>query len=108
MQLLMRRPEIDGFICVAPPANLYDYSFLAPCPSSGLVISGEKDKVVPSASVAELAAKTKTQKGIKIEHTIIGGANHFFGDQQEEMKGLVGNYVDRRMVEILKSKQDKE
>ena len=22
MQLLMRRPEIDGFICVAPPANL--------------------------------------------------------------------------------------
>ena len=22
MQLLMRRPEIDGFICVAPPSNL--------------------------------------------------------------------------------------
>src|SRR3954447_3961561 len=35
MQLLMRRPEIDGFIAVAPPANLYDFSFLAPCPSSG-------------------------------------------------------------------------
>ena len=34
MQLLMRRPEIDSFICVAPPANLYDYSFLAPCPAS--------------------------------------------------------------------------
>ena len=31
MQLLMRRPEIDGFICVAPPSNLYDFSFLAPC-----------------------------------------------------------------------------
>ncbi len=30
MQLLMRRPEIDGFVCVAPPANLYDFSFLAP------------------------------------------------------------------------------
>jgi alpha/beta superfamily hydrolase len=36
MQLLMRRPEIEGFICIAPPANLYDFSFLAPCPSSGL------------------------------------------------------------------------
>ena len=49
MQLLMRRPEIDGFICVAPPANLYDFSFLAPCPSSGLMINGDKDRVVPSA-----------------------------------------------------------
>ena len=56
MQLLMRRPEIDGFICVAPPANLYDYSFLAPCPSSGLMVNGDKDRVVPSQSVAELAA----------------------------------------------------
>ena len=30
MQLLMRRPEITGFVSVAPPANLYDFSFLAP------------------------------------------------------------------------------
>lgn len=108
MQLLMRRPEIDGFICVAPPANLYDYSFLAPCPASGLLISGEKDKVVPSASVGELAVKTKTQKGIKIEHETIEGASHFFADQTEYLKKLAGDYVDRRMIEILKAKSDKE
>ena len=36
MQLLMRRPEIDAFISVSPPANQYDFTFLAPCPSSGL------------------------------------------------------------------------
>ena len=41
MQLLMRRPEIEGFISIAPPANLYDFSFLAPCPSSGLIIHGD-------------------------------------------------------------------
>ncbi len=108
MQLLMRRPEIDGFICVAPPANLYDYTFLAPCPSSGLLLSGEKDKVVPSASVAELAVKTKTQKGIKIEHTIVPGANHFFADQSEFLTETVGDYVDKRMVEILKAKREAE
>ena len=39
MQLLMRRPEIAGFVSVAPPANQYDFSFLAPCPSSGLILS---------------------------------------------------------------------
>ena len=32
MQLLMRRPEISGFVSVAPPANFYDFTFLAPCP----------------------------------------------------------------------------
>ena len=40
MQLLMRRPEISGFISVSPPANSYDFSFLAPWPSSGLIVNG--------------------------------------------------------------------
>ena len=57
MQLLMRRPEIEGFISVAPPANLYDFSFLAPCPSSGLIIQGEKDDVVPMDPVNKLVEK---------------------------------------------------
>ena len=46
MQLLMRRPEARGFISIAPPANMYDFSFLAPCPSSGIIIQGEGDEVV--------------------------------------------------------------
>jgi uncharacterized protein len=108
MQLLMRRPEIDGFICVAPPANLYDYTFLAPCPSSGLLINGDRDRVVPTNSVAELAAKTKVQKGIKIEHAIVTGANHFFQDKIEELTQIVGVYVDRRMGEIDKARKEKE
>ena len=45
MQLLMRRPELNGFVCVSPPANLKDFSFLAPCPSSGLIVHGDKDKI---------------------------------------------------------------
>ena len=40
MQLMMRRPEISGFISIAPPASIHDFSFLAPCPSSGLIIHG--------------------------------------------------------------------
>ena len=37
MQLLMRRPEITGFVSIAPPASMYDFAFLAPCPTSGLI-----------------------------------------------------------------------
>jgi alpha/beta superfamily hydrolase len=100
MQLLMRRPEIDGFICVAPPANLYDFSFLAPCPSSGLMVNGDKDRVVPSASVGELSVKTKVQKGVKIEHAIVPEANHFFQDRIDDLIGVVGGYLDKRTAEM--------
>ena len=68
MQLLMRRPEIDSFIVVAPPANMYDFSFLAPCPSSGLIIQGEKDTMVPTSATENLVAKLRTQKGITIDY----------------------------------------
>lgn len=108
MQLLMRRPEIDSFICVAPPANLYDYSFLAPCPASGLLVNGERDRVVPSAAVAELAEKTKVQKGIILHHRIIPDANHFF-EKEEHMTALteeVGGFVDEKMIEILANRKD--
>lgn len=105
MQLLMRRPEIDGFICVAPPSNLYDFSFLAPCPSSGLMVNGDKDRVVPSNSVAELSAKLKTQRGIKIDHEFIPGANHFFENKTDELMEVVGRYVDMRMAMAAKDRE---
>jgi alpha/beta superfamily hydrolase len=64
MQLLMRRPEIKGFISIAPPANMYDFSFLAPCPSSGIIVDGEVDEVVPPSAVIKLVDKLKTQRHI--------------------------------------------
>ncbi|MCB1423091.1 MAG: alpha/beta hydrolase [Nitratireductor sp.] len=97
MQLLMRRPEIEGFISVAPQANLYDFSFLAPCPSSGLIIHGDMDRVAPSSDVQGLVDKLKTQKGIKITQDIVEGANHFFSEQEEELIERCGIYLDKRL-----------
>lgn len=97
MQLLMRRPEVEGFISIAPPANLHDFSFLAPCPSSGLIIHGDLDKVVPSKDIQGLVDKLKTQKGITIEQKVIDGANHFFEDKIDDLLGHCGDYLDRRL-----------
>ena len=99
MQLLMRRPEIQGFISVAPPANMYDFSFLAPCPSSGLIINGAGDRVVPPADIENLSDKLKQQKGITITHQVIEGAGHFFDPGMDEMIGHVDSYVRRRLTE---------
>ncbi len=97
MQLLMRRPEIEGFISVAPPANMYDFSFLAPCPSSGLILQGTEDDVVPEPSVEKLANKLKLQKNITIDYQLIKGANHFFKDHMDNMVDATTNYVNMRM-----------
>ena len=43
MQLIMRRPEVNNFISVSPQPNVYDFSFLAPCPTSGQVIYSDND-----------------------------------------------------------------
>jgi alpha/beta superfamily hydrolase len=96
MQLLMRRPEITGFISVAPPANMYDFTFLAPCPSSGLVLTGEKDEIVPYESVRKLVEKLNQQRDINVLHEVVPGANHFFQAKLEEMDESVTGYLDAR------------
>ena len=100
MQLLMRRPEITGFVSVSPPANMYDFSFLAPCPSSGLIINGTGDRVAPPADTHSLVDKLHEQKGITITHTEVEGAGHFYeGDHMNTMLGAVDEYVRRRLTE---------
>lgn len=97
MQLLMRRPEISGFITVAPPANMYDFSFLAPCPSSGLVVSGDQDEIVPTDSVVKLVEKMNQQRDINVQHKLLAGANHFFQGQLDSLEQCVGDYVTAEM-----------
>ena len=99
MQLLMRRPEVTGFVAASPPANNHDFSFLAPCPSSGMLINGSNDKVVPPEDVSALSEKLKLQKGITITHEIIEDANHFFEPGMDLMIKKVDNYVRKRMTE---------
>jgi len=100
MQLLMRRPEVEGFISIAPQENLYDFSFLAPCPSSGLIVHGSADKVAPPDAVQRLVDKLQQQKGITVEQKTIEGANHFFSGQVDELIGACGEYLDTRRADI--------
>ncbi|MBC8790878.1 MAG: alpha/beta hydrolase [Tagaea sp. CACIAM 22H2] len=93
MQLLMRRPEIDRFIAVAPPANIFDFSFLAPCPSSGLIVQGDKDEIVPEESVLKLSEKLAKQKDIVVDFRVIKGANHFFADRLDKLDAMVAEYA---------------
>jgi alpha/beta superfamily hydrolase len=94
----MRRPEIEGFISIAPPANMYDFTFLAPCPSSGIIVQGDADEVVTPNAVQKLVDKLRTQRHITIDHAVIPGANHFFENETDEMMASVDQYLDRRLA----------
>ncbi|MBM3572912.1 MAG: alpha/beta fold hydrolase [Alphaproteobacteria bacterium] len=100
MQLLMRRPEIASFVAVAPPANLFDFSFLAPCPSSGLVVLGSADELVTQESVQKLVDKLSSQRDISIDYKVIAGANHFFQNKIEDLDRHVDRYLAGQLKKL--------
>jgi len=95
MQLLMRRPEINRFVSVSPQPNVYDFSFLSPCPTSGLIVYGSNDELVPIEDMNSLNERLSAQKGIKVEFEKIPNANHFFTSKEKDLYKIVNNYVKK-------------
>ena len=95
MQLLMRRPEINRFIAISPQPNVYDFSFLSPCPTSGLMVYGKKDELVPLENITELNKRLSSQKGIKVEFESINDANHFFSKNETSLIKTLDEYIKK-------------
>tara|TARA_B110000046_G_C12595738_1_gene234736 strand:- start:10 stop:495 length:486 start_codon:yes stop_codon:yes gene_type:complete len=95
MQLLMRRPEINRFIAISPQPNVYDFSFLSPCPSSGLMIYGKKDELVPLEHIIDLDKRLSAQKGIKVDFQAINDANHFFTKTEDVLVKNLDKYIKK-------------
>ena len=93
MQLIMRRPEVNKFIAISPQPNVYDFTFLAPCPISGLVVYGKNDELVPEDSVLGLKKKLSTQKNIDVQFNSISHANHFFKGKEKDLSLIIENYL---------------
>ena len=95
MQLLMRRPEINRFVVISPQPNVYDFSFLSPCPSSGIMIYGNKDELVPVENINEINKRLSAQKGINVEFISVSDANHFFSNSEKELKKVLNKYIKK-------------
>jgi alpha/beta superfamily hydrolase len=97
MQLLMRRPEIEGFISVSPPAGNYDFNFLSPCPAHGLILQGDQDSIVAEEDVSKLSEKLSRQKNSGIDYRVIMGADHFFRNMLDELDSHMDDYLMTRL-----------
>lgn len=107
MQLLMRRPEIEGFVAISPPVNIYDFSFLTPCPASGLIIQGDNDSVVSEESVSKLNDKLAKQRNISVDYRVVPGADHFFRETMDQMNAHIDDYLTHSLQERRKPRKIK-
>lgn len=102
-QLLMRRPEISGFVFVSPPANIYQFDFLSPCPVSGLIIQGGRDTVVTETSVEMLAEQLAGHRFIHVEYRNIPQADHLYS---KHLKNVYDTIL--QLVPDIKSRRPKK
>jgi len=97
MQLIMRRPEVSKFIALSPQPNVYDFSFLAPCPISGLIVYGKNDELVPEDSILLLKKRLSMQKNIELKFSSIVGANHFYKSKEKELGSIITRYLKEKI-----------
>ena len=102
-QLLMRRPEIVGFVNIATPINGFDFSFLSPCPASGLIIHPTKQTNIDMKDIDALVKKLSSQKKIKIIYKKINSDINF-KNKENEIKKYSLKFISDILANLNKSK----
>ena len=97
-----------GFISISPPANTEDFSFLAPCPSSGLIVHGDIDDLIPIETTSKLATKLNMQKNIEVKFAAVKGANHFYENKIALLKNEVVKYLETSISKTLPESKKKK
>ena len=100
MQLIMRRPEVNKFIAISPQPNVYDFTFLAPCPISGLITYGKKDELVPEESLLNLKKRLSLQKNNDVKFNLIPDANHFYKSKEKELASMIEQYIESQTTVV--------
>lgn len=111
LQLAMRRPDIEGYILAAPPATKYDFNFIVPCSSSGLIIQGDKDDISKEPDTIKVVEKLNLREEAEIKYSVVAGADHFFRSHVSEFENIVDTYIKDRILldsgKVRKVKRDR-
>ena len=101
-QVMMRRPEIQGFVFATPCVGAHDFNFLTPCPASGLIVQGMEDAVTMEANVRRLAEQLEENQSVNVEYVPLKDADHTYTNK---LKNLYETVL--RVVPTLKLKKMK-
>jgi hypothetical protein len=107
----MRRPELENYILIAPPATKYDFNFIVPCTSAGLIVQGTKDDIAKESDSAKLAEKLSAREGAEVSYQPVQGADHFFKDHMDEFESIIDQHIKSRLLsdstKVRKVKRDR-
>jgi len=101
-QVMMRRPEIQGFVFATPCVGTHDFNFLTPCPASGLIVQGAEDTQVEEAAVARLAEQLSENPSVNVEYVPLKGADHFYTNKLKELYDTVLKVVPTLKLKKMK------
>ena len=111
LQTVMRRPELENYILIAPPVTKYDFSFIVPCSSTGLIIQGENDEITKESDSAKLADKLSARNEAEIIYKVIENDDHFFTNNHAEFISTINNHIESRLIldsgKVRKVKRDR-
>ena len=108
LSVLMRRPDIDGFVAVSPPADVCDFSYLTPCPASGVIIQGGMDTIVSEPSVAAMAERLDSFRKVQVDYVMLPEADHLYTNQLKNVYDALLEHVPPLLVvhkRVLKKKK---
>ena len=97
LQMLMRRPEISGFVLVSPDISTSDFAFLSPRPNRGLLLQGAEEPEEAKHSSEHLTQVLKKQAQISLETIRIKNATQAY-DTPADLRQLYNDlkaYVGR-------------
>jgi alpha/beta superfamily hydrolase len=97
LQAVMRRPELENYVLIAPPVSKYDFNFIVPCNAAGLIVQGEKDEITKEQDSARLAEKLSAREGSQVVYRMITNADHFFKEQMPDFEETVDSYIKDRL-----------
>ncbi len=95
LNILMRRPEVYGFIMIAPPFLHYDFiSWINAANTRGLIVYGTKDDLTPENLVREYAQCLLSKK-MQVKILPVFGANHTFTGKTSQMATEIVNFIKK-------------
>jgi alpha/beta superfamily hydrolase len=81
--------RVGALVCISPPIEMYDFSFLKYYERPKLMVAGDRDFVCPVKTVEELFGSLPQPKAIHI----IAGADHFWGGMEERVADYVLDFL---------------
>jgi alpha/beta superfamily hydrolase len=76
--------------------NSYDFGFLSPCPTPGLIVQGDMDSIVAESAVSNFVDKISKQRSHPVTYKVINDADHFYREKIEDLSFTLDEYITNR------------